>query len=360
MEVRGRMVNKQQVATTTRWVNKSTTEARFSSDDNFCTLTNGVDTGMKSKRATWNDVVSAKRKDVSVGDGNDPFAGMNSLVDYQQEIERLKTLVPKVDKKRVSGSSAAASVTAAKSNNKGMSSLPPQQQQHQQRNMWYDSLPVSTRSKPRSPSVGPSSEPTLSQTSSIASDDEGTLEPEDHGKPTESITEEEKARFLAFMRKWTGGCGWQAWSSNNNHPTSPTTTTTTTTTSTTTTIEPIITTEPTSLWTESAPWECISTKQSHFNNHHHHHHHTNAFFDSYSHQQHHSSYPTHQLSPSFYHHQHQQQHHHQQQQLDQSPYNNHPQPVGAVGQRYQYHGPSSLTSTRTMSNRGPPFGVFVI
>lgn len=349
MEVRGRMVNKQQVGTT-RWVNnKSTTEARFSSDDNFCTLTNGVDTGMKSKRATWNDVVSAKRKDVSVSDGNDPFAGMNSLVDYQQEIERLKTLVPKVDKKRVSGSSATSSAKSSK----GMSSLP--QQQQQQRNMWYDSLPVSTRSKPRSPSVGPSSEPTLSQTSSIASDDEGTLEPEDHGKPSESITEEEKARFLAFMRKWTGGCGWQAWSNNNYHSTtSPTSTTTTTSTSTTTTttIEPIINTEPTSLWTESAPWECISTKQSHFNNH------TNAFFDSYSHQQHHSSYPTHQLSPSFYHH-HQQHPHHQQQFVQQqSPYNNHPQPVGAVGQRYQYHGPSSLTSTTT--RRGPPFGVFVI
>lgn len=326
MEVRGRMVNKQQVGTT-RWVNKnntSTSEARFSSDDNFCTMTNGVDTGTKSKRATWNDVVTAKRKDVSVSDGNDPFAGMNSLVDYQQEIERLKTLVPKVDKKRASGSAKT----------KGMSSLP-QQQQQQQRNMWYDSLP--TRSKPRSPSVGPSSEPTLSQTSSIASDDEGTLEPEDHGKSTESITEEEKARFLAFMRKWTGGCGWQAW---GNKPT------------TTTTIEPIIT-EPTSLWTESAPWECLSTKQSHFHN--------NSFFDSYSHQQQqqqHHSYPT---THIYQHHHQQQQHHHQQQQYVQSSlYNNHPQPVGAVGQRYQYHGPSNNTSSRTISNRGPPFGVFVI
>ncbi|KAI7881029.1 hypothetical protein K492DRAFT_207098 [Lichtheimia hyalospora FSU 10163] len=322
MEARGRMVNKQQVATT-RWVNKNTTEPRYASDDTFCTLTNGVDTGMKSKRATWNDVVTAKRKDVSVSDGEDPFAGMNSLVDYQQEIERLKTLVPKVDKKRVSGSTKS---------NKNMS-LP--QQQQQRSNMWYDSLPVSTRSKPRSPSVGPSSEPTLSQTSSIASDDEGNLEPEDHGKPTESITEEEKARFLAFMRKWTGGCGWQAW----DHTTPSTTPCTTTTTTTTTTT---IITEPTSLWTESAPWECISTKPSHFN-------HTNSFFDSYS-QQH---YPTtHPLSPSFY----QQHHHHQQQHHYPSSYNNHPQPVGAVGQRYQYHGPSP-TSTR---HRGPPFGVFVI
>ncbi|KAI8997496.1 hypothetical protein BDB01DRAFT_699609, partial [Pilobolus umbonatus] len=78
-----------------------------------------------------------------------PFAGMKSCVDYEQEIERLKQIVPKVDTKRHIISRSTSPDTAHSSDMESVS---------------------------------------------------------DHSY----ITEEEKARFLAFVRNWTGDWkgGW--------------------------------------------------------------------------------------------------------------------------------------------------------
>lgn len=112
-------------------------------------------TSTKEEQRTngWIEVVSkhSKRHPVN-NNSNDPFAGMKSCVDYEQEIERLKQLVPKV--------------TTNKGNNK-----------HQPQGISRSTSPDTTHS----------------------SDSDNSL-PE----PQSVISKEERARFLAFVRSWTG------------------------------------------------------------------------------------------------------------------------------------------------------------
>lgn len=112
-------------------------------------------TSTKEEQRTngWIEVVSKhSKRHPPNNNSNDPFAGMKSCVDYEQEIERLKQLVPKV--------------TTNKSNNK-----------HQHQVISRSTSPDTTHS----------------------SDSDNSL-PE----PQSVISKEERARFLAFVRSWTG------------------------------------------------------------------------------------------------------------------------------------------------------------
>lgn len=216
----------------------------------------------QQRTSVWSDS-SLVRKRVSspllTPDGNrdDPFAGMNSSINYQQEIERLKALVPKVDpKKRPSGrprstgidSSLASGVARQQTHNKSKSqssfssvlsggnrrgtTSPPSRFR-----------PASTESRATTPSSSPCyGDGTSRVTSPISTPrslspaqsdytsttippvpEEDELEAGDNNKKSmygqqkhaSVITEEEKARFLEFMRSWTGG--WKDWEKSENH-----------------------------------------------------------------------------------------------------------------------------------------------
>ncbi|KAG2235616.1 hypothetical protein INT48_002390 [Thamnidium elegans] len=111
----------------------------------------------KRKRSGWTEVVSKHNKRPVYNNNkvdNDPFAGMKSCVNYELEIERLKQIVPKVMIQKLS----------------------PYTQTHYSRSS--------------SPDTAHSSD---SDNSSL---------------PESAITEQEKARFLTFVRNWTGD--WKA------------------------------------------------------------------------------------------------------------------------------------------------------
>ncbi|KAI9490900.1 hypothetical protein BDB00DRAFT_874901 [Zychaea mexicana] len=253
-----------------RWMAKASPESRPSSptstmtDENFPSLSAlGDDDDAKKKRSVWNDPTTVKQKVISPGSGgvpssdgtDDPFAGMNTLVDYQQEIERLKALVPKVEnKKRASTGStprpkstgsdlkqrllwndlrsaaaAAAAAAAGRSGSSVKSHVSPTT-----RPMVADML-LSSMSSSNSSSVASDDDTKSDHSSQFVtdesqpSDDKVDDDDDDDDEPMESvstsssssstssaksvITEEEKARFLEFMRSWTGG--WQGWDKNS-------------------------------------------------------------------------------------------------------------------------------------------------
>ncbi|KAI9317759.1 hypothetical protein BX666DRAFT_1668689 [Dichotomocladium elegans] len=250
----------------------SVTARRSPTNEHF--PTNGVDNGSsRKKRQGWTEVPTSKRKVAgsTFPTGEDPFAGMNSRINYQQEIERLKALVPKVDAKRRSLPT------------KQRPQSPPQQQQQlgmeaglthsEQRHStsssssssssssngsWYgdDSNNNNAETRAPSPPVAPpslassaqSSSFSDSQTSSVLSDDESESASStgSTNKASATITEEEKARFMAFVRKWAGGCGWQAWGKTCSN-------------------DVIAFDDDSSLWAKSSPWE--SNRQRSFDNH---------------------------------------------------------------------------------------------
>ena len=108
----------------------------------------------RKKRSTgWTEVTSKQSK--RNPNVNDPFAGMKSCVDYEQEIERLKQIVPKVPRQTT------------------------KQSHHPHQEISRSNSPDTTHS----------------------SDSEASL-PE----PQPVISKEEKARFLSFVRSWAGDC----------------------------------------------------------------------------------------------------------------------------------------------------------
>lgn len=111
----------------------------------------------KRKRSGWTEVLSRhnKRPVYSNKVENDPFAGMKSCVNYELEIERLKQIVPKV--------------------------------MIQKPTTLYTQAHYSRSS---SPDTAHSSD----------SDNSNFLH------ESGSITEQEKTRFLTFVRNWTGDC----------------------------------------------------------------------------------------------------------------------------------------------------------
>ncbi|KAI8334575.1 hypothetical protein BC941DRAFT_431584 [Chlamydoabsidia padenii] len=192
-------------------------------------------TGTNDKRRnTWVEATRRKPTPRSA-DGPttaDPFAGMKTCINYQQEIERLKTLVPKVEiKKRPSSSSSLRPNSTGGTDSSDMISSSSSQ---------ASSISSSTTSSSSHDSVSSSSTSACSPSSSATSlkslsvqhsvdstptmticlNDESPLLPppppeDDHLQQSSSsssssvITDEEKTRFLEFMRSWTGGLnGW--------------------------------------------------------------------------------------------------------------------------------------------------------
>lgn len=141
----------------------------------------------KSEEDKWTEVVSKKKHHYNHNQ-NDPFAGMKSCVDYEQEIERLKQLVPKVpshthNKKQQPTTNTTSSYTSNNNsnNNHHFNTI--------HNTTTFNSTPstAASISRSNSPDTTHSSD---SDNSSLLSD--------------QTVTEEEKLRFLAFVRSWTG------------------------------------------------------------------------------------------------------------------------------------------------------------
>ncbi|KAI8881682.1 hypothetical protein K501DRAFT_286244 [Backusella circina FSU 941] len=189
----------------------------------------------KKKRSSWTEVISTKKK-------HDPFAGMKSCVDYEQEIERIKQLVPKVDhRKRTSKTTSSSSSTISDASSTcSATSL------HNINNI--NNNPSSNNNinhnnnTPKTPTRVPS---LYSRSSSPCSDNhDSSDDAESVPEQTSVITEEEKARFLAFVRSWTGD--WKGgWNSAS-------------------TVE----LNSGSLWTEQSPWDTAPQYRSHHMNNH--------------------------------------------------------------------------------------------
>lgn len=212
------------------------------------------------KRRAWTEVRSKKVSPLPTPDTattDDPFAGMKSSINYQQEIERLKALVPKMDagKKKTSPRPRSAQYPSEKKKS------PVQQQQRKDASPPSRTRPASALCMsidscvsvpPPTPTTAPlagnttsSSSRATSPTTSSSPYYEGSRmtspistprslspaqsdytamtippvpEEEEDIKSTVSSSEiipfEEKVRFLEFMQSWTSaagtGGGWQA------------------------------------------------------------------------------------------------------------------------------------------------------
>lgn len=111
----------------------------------------------------WTEVIHKKKQQQQ----SDPFAGMNTSINYQQEIERLKQLVPKAE-----------------------------QPLHKK--------PTTTRKHHYIPNTNTNYHNTISRSnspdSSSDSSDSSSLSSSD-----QYVSEQEKLRFFTFVRNWTAG-----------------------------------------------------------------------------------------------------------------------------------------------------------
>ncbi|KAI9470533.1 MAG: hypothetical protein EXX96DRAFT_584694 [Benjaminiella poitrasii] len=123
-----------------------------------------------------------KRQQQGSNEKRDPFAGMKSCVNYQQEIERLKQLVPSIDNKR----------------------KPPLYHHH------HHNTTLISRSNSPDDTTDSDSTTSTSTSSTISSTNTSTSA----ATATAVVTEEEQLRFLAFVRNWTGD--WQQKNNNNS------------------------------------------------------------------------------------------------------------------------------------------------
>ncbi|KAL0095058.1 hypothetical protein J3Q64DRAFT_1829507 [Phycomyces blakesleeanus] len=192
-------------AFTPKWMKNTTETIRSGSesttaDEPFPSLVNAT-TSEKKKRSVWSDTATVKKKVSSVdAPVNDPFAGMNACVDYEAEIERLKTLVPKVDAKRRTSPRPKSVV--------------PSQDTKSSRNNWIsNNRTVEKYSDKFSDGSSDSSSDGSSEKdlAPIQPPNKETLESSSE-KCSQAISEEDKIRFLEFVRNRTSG--WNGWESN--------------------------------------------------------------------------------------------------------------------------------------------------
>ncbi|KAI9017908.1 hypothetical protein CLU79DRAFT_307068 [Phycomyces nitens] len=268
---------------TARWPTTTTTTATTATTTTTTTATKESESRQieDDRKSGWTDVCNKKTTPTGgfgpfVNTDHDPFAGMKQCVDYQQEIERLKTLVPKVEaKKRPSSRPLSAgawneSTSSPRPTGKSMSSKGTVSSRKSPTARPMSSLGLCSRTiddnsvgpervrsatAPHSPVSSKSSTPTISPTPSHSNISNGSvkaieensvarmvdssvkkaqkteadLEAEAEAdseatststassvsaplqtEPKNPITEEEKARFLEFVRSWTGGWkgGW--------------------------------------------------------------------------------------------------------------------------------------------------------
>ncbi|KAF7721544.1 hypothetical protein EC973_004501 [Apophysomyces ossiformis] len=209
----------------------------------------------RRKQSAWSDTNTVKKKVISpaLKPEDDPFAGMNQFVDYQQEIERLKALVPKVEAKRrtlarpkSTGSEPSSSLrlgrgswndSGPRPSGKSIStkSVPPSVRRgpaspvSRTRPMSSLDLASATKVKSLDGVISPSStsptssgritpilSPTIENSTTHKHNQVGSQTPEVEDEASSpnvvpAITEEEKTRFLEFVRSWTGGLkGWES------------------------------------------------------------------------------------------------------------------------------------------------------
>lgn len=204
-------------------------------------------------RTAWSDPALTKKRLSSPlltpdGSQDDPFAGMNSSINYQQEIERLKALVPKGDPKKRTPSRPRSTAFESASSNKSLAHTKSKSQTFSSASSSSSSsapnagsrrTPASplSRSRPQSAfCISADSRASTPSSSTFFGDAAGKVvspmatprslsparsdhtsmaihtvpEEDEDSKVKEQISqsvisEEEKNRFLEFMRSWTGG-----------------------------------------------------------------------------------------------------------------------------------------------------------
>ncbi|KAI8084059.1 uncharacterized protein B0P05DRAFT_585825 [Gilbertella persicaria] len=134
----------------------------------------------------WTEVVSKKKQ-------HDPFAGMKSSVDYELEIERLKQLVPKVHNSTIIDNHHKKKYMEKKLSHFHHHSIQSHSNHHYNNHTTTHLTPHTMTTHEFNNSLSRSTSPdTIHSTDS------------DNSSLAEIVTEEEKLRFLAFVRSWTG------------------------------------------------------------------------------------------------------------------------------------------------------------
>ncbi|KAL7316316.1 hypothetical protein PS15m_005424 [Mucor circinelloides] len=152
---------------------------------------------------------------------DDPFAGMKSCVDYEQEIERLKQLVPKVpaDSQHKKRPSLEKKFNTNTNTNTTTSNTSTSTSNHTNNNHNFlnnefinTSNTTSTIASP-TPTTTSTSNATDNPTSTASTISRSNSPDTTHSSDSDVssvlsdhqiVTEEEKLRFLAFVRSWTG------------------------------------------------------------------------------------------------------------------------------------------------------------
>jgi hypothetical protein len=166
--------------TSSRWIPKTTVEE--STEDKKKQQQRSFSS---SSSSAWTEVVSKHHK----RHPNDPFAGMKSSVDYEQEIERLKQLVPKVPSSSLDNNKKYNNSSSSSSDSSSRSTTPPNLNHSYRSSISNKQQQAHEISRSNSPDTTHSSDSDISL-------------PEPPSQQT--VTEQEKARFLAFVRSWTG------------------------------------------------------------------------------------------------------------------------------------------------------------
>ncbi|KAI7862017.1 hypothetical protein BDF14DRAFT_1861112 [Spinellus fusiger] len=193
----------------------------MATDDLFPTLI--IANEDKKKQLLWTDITTKKKvpykhKPVIL---RDPFAGMKSCVDYEAEIERLKALVPKAESRKRIFPRPKSTGSKTETKLPHNSAWHPTDYELRPCAEPTNSVPNTTQLRRHATSPSrpkPSVLDTLQTPCTLhtplcpeSSEPEAPIEAHSicHSGPV--ISEEERARFIEFVRTWTGG--WRGWES---------------------------------------------------------------------------------------------------------------------------------------------------
>ncbi|CEP16616.1 hypothetical protein [Parasitella parasitica] len=133
---------------------------------------------------------------------DDPFAGMKSCVDYEQEIERLKQLVPKVP---VGDSHHKKKPSLEKKFNTNNATTTPSNTSNHTNHHFLNNEFINTNNTTSIASPATTTPTTATISRSTSPDTTHSSDSDVSSLLSDQfVTEEEKLRFLAFVRSWTG------------------------------------------------------------------------------------------------------------------------------------------------------------
>ncbi|KAI8646742.1 hypothetical protein BD408DRAFT_409661 [Parasitella parasitica] len=173
-------------------ITTTTNTARWKDDDN----------------SKWTEVVSKKKQYQQQQQPHqqqpavdDPFAGMKSCVDYEQEIERLKQLVLKAP---IADSQHKKRPSLEKKFNTNNATTPPSNTCNHTNHNFLNNEFINTNNTTSIASPATTTPTTSTISRSNSPDTTHSSDSDVSSLSDQFVTEEEKLRFLAFVRSWTG------------------------------------------------------------------------------------------------------------------------------------------------------------